>query len=85
MAAEIVCCGLIGLIPEQLPLIRTAEKIGFGCTNKQNIQIVGDLLPDNLHIRLVPAEQTPLRFTPARIVKSVLRQIFILVKSEHRA
>jgi uncharacterized protein (DUF362 family) len=83
MAAEVICCDLIGFNPEQLPLIRAAEKIGFGCTNKQNIQIVGDLLPDNLHIRLVPAEQTPLRFTPARIVKSVLRQIFILVKSEH--
>jgi uncharacterized protein (DUF362 family) len=83
MAAEVVCCDLIGLQPQQLPLIRTAEKIGFGCTNKQNIQVVGDSSPDNLHIRLIPAELTPLRFTPARIVKSILRQIFILVKSEH--
>lgn len=85
MAAEVICCDLIGFNPEQLPLIRAAEKIGFGCTNKQNIQVVGDLLPDDPHLGLVPAEQTPLRFTPARIVKSVLRQIFILVKSEHRA
>jgi uncharacterized protein (DUF362 family) len=83
MAAEVICCDLIGFNPEQLPLIRAAEKIGFGCTNKQNIQVVGDLLPDDPHLGLVPAEQTPLRFTPARIVKSVLRQIFILVKSEH--
>jgi len=83
MAAEVICCDLIGFNPEQLPLIRAAEKIGFGCTDKQNIQVVGDLLPDDPHLGLVPAEQTPLRFTPARIVKSVLRQIFILVKSEH--
>ena len=83
MATEVICCDLIGFNPEQLPLIRAAEKIGFGCTNKQNIQVVGDLLPDDPHLGLVPAEQTPLRFTPARIVKSVLRQIFILVKSEH--
>lgn len=83
MAAEVICCDLIGFNPEQLPLIRAAEKIGFGCTNKQNIQVVGDLLPDDPHLGLVPAEKTPLRFTPARIVKSVLRQIFILVKSEH--
>ncbi|MCJ7729151.1 MAG: DUF362 domain-containing protein, partial [Sedimentisphaerales bacterium] len=83
IAVEVICCDLIGFNPEQLPLIRAAEKIGFGCTNKQNIQVVGDLLPDDPHLGLVPAEQTPLRFTPARIVKSVLRQIFILVKSEH--
>jgi len=85
MAAEVICCDLTGFSPERLPLIRTAEKIGFGCTNKQNIQIVGDLPSADMPVRLVPAEQTPLRFTPARIVKSILRQIFILVKSEHRS
>jgi uncharacterized protein (DUF362 family) len=84
MAAEIVCCDLIGIWPEQLPLIRTAKKISFGCTDRQNIQIVGDSLPVDRPVKLVPAEQTPLRFTPVRIVKSVLRQIFILVKSGRR-
>ena len=84
MAAEVICCDLIGLIPEQLPLIRTAEKTGFGCTNRQNIQIVGDLPPVDRPVKLVPAELTPLRFTPVRIVKSILRQIFILMKSGRR-
>ena len=84
IAAEVVCCDLIGLQPQQLPLVRTAEKIGFGCTNKQNIQIVGDSPPDDIRISLVSAELTPLRFTPARVAKSILRQIFILVKSERR-
>lgn len=81
MAIEIVCCDLIGISPEQLPLIKTAQKIGFGCTNRQNIQIVGDSLPA-VPVKLVPAELTPLRFAPARIVKSILKQIFMLVKSK---
>ena len=80
IAAEIVCCDLIGISPEQLPMVRTAQKIGFGCTNRQNIQIIGDPLPA-VPVRLVPAELTPLRFAPARIVKSILKQIFMLVKS----
>jgi uncharacterized protein (DUF362 family) len=85
IAMEIVCCDLIGLVPEQLPLIRTAEKIGFGCTNRQDIQVVGDSMPSQGSVKLVPAELTPLRFTPVRIVKSILRQIFILVKSKRRS
>ena len=84
MAAEVICCDLIGLAPEQLPLIRTARKIGFGCMDKQNIQIVGDFLPAEGHTELVPAELIPLRFTPIRVIKSILRQIFILVKAKRR-
>lgn len=84
IAAEVVCCDLIGLVPQELPLIKTAEKIGFGCTNRQNIQIVGDLPLVDAPVRLAPAELTPLRFAPARIVKSILWQIFILLKAERR-
>jgi len=85
IAVELVCCDLIGISPEQLPLVKTARRIGFGCTNKQDIQIIGDSLPADMPVRLVPAELTPLRFAPARVVKSILRQIFILVKSGHRS
>ena len=36
----------------------------------------------DMAVRPVPTEMTPLRFTPVRIVKSILQQIFILVKSK---
>jgi uncharacterized protein (DUF362 family) len=84
MAAEIVCCDLIGLSVEQLPMVATARKIGFGCTDRKNIQIVGDSPSAESQIEIVPAELTPLIFTPVRIVKSILKQIFILVKSVRR-
>lgn len=82
VAAEVICCGLIGLDPRDLPLIRTAEKIGFGCANRQNIEIVGDLPAEA--VKLAAAQLTPLRFTPLRIVKSTLKQIFMLVRLERR-
>jgi uncharacterized protein (DUF362 family) len=84
IAAEIVCCDLIGISPNDLPIIKTAERLGFGCTDKQNIEIVGDSFATGEHIRLEPAELTPLMFSPVRIVKSIIRQIFILVKSGRR-
>ncbi len=81
IAAEIVCCDLIGISAEQLPMIATARKIGFGCTNKKNIQIVGDeTLPADV-VNIVPAKLTSLMFTPVRIAKSILKQILILMKT----
>lgn len=84
MAAEITCCDLMGISPQGLPLIRTAAKIGFGCTDKQNIEILGDSLPAEPATEIIAAQQIPLIFSPVRIVKSILRQIFILVKSKRR-
>jgi uncharacterized protein (DUF362 family) len=81
MAAEIICCDLMGISPQGLPLIRTAAKIGFGCTDKNNIQILGDSLPDKPTVEIIAARQIPLIFSPVRVVNSILRQIFILVKS----
>ncbi len=81
IAAEVVCCDLIGILPQQLPLIRTAQKVGFGCADKQNIQVVGDkILPTNV-VNLTPAPLTPLRFSLPRIIKSIVRQILILMKA----
>ncbi len=81
IAAEVICCDLIGISPGQLPIIKTAEILGFGCTDKQNIQVVGDSFAVGERIVLAPAELTPLRFSSARIIKSIFRQIFILVKT----
>ncbi len=81
IAAEIVCCDLIGISAEQLPMAATAKKIGFGCTNKKDIQIVGDeILPADV-VNVVPAKLTSLMFTPVRIAKSILKQILILMKT----
>jgi uncharacterized protein (DUF362 family) len=81
IAAEIICCDLIGISPGQLPMIKTAEKLGFGCADKQNIEVVGDSFVADERIRLEPAELTPLSFSFPRIIKSIARQIWILMKT----
>jgi uncharacterized protein (DUF362 family) len=83
MAIEIVCCDLIGFDLEKLPMIQTAKKIGFGCTAKNDIQILGDLPSGNVGVKIVPAEQIPLMFSPVRIAKSILKQILLLLKAKN--
>ena len=80
IATEVICSDLAGL--RDLPVIQTAKKLGYGCCDKNNIQIVGDLLTDDERITLEPAQLVPLRFTPLRIIKSIIRQIFIILKSK---
>lgn len=81
IAAETVCCRLIGCNPEDLPVIKTAQKLRFGCSNEQNIEAAGDLDPIKEQVELEAAQLIPLRFSPLRIIKSIIRQIFILAKS----
>ena len=81
IACERLCCRLIRLDPEYLPIIQTAEKIGFGCRSFDQIRILGDdwqkfVCPDFVHARL-----TPLRFTLPGICKSVAKQALILFRN----
>jgi len=82
IAAEIICSDLIGLDWQKLPIIEAAKKNGFGCCDRENIQIIGDLQAKDASMKLTEAELVPLRFTPLRIIKSIIRQIIILVKSK---
>lgn len=79
IALETICGEIAGI--EGLQILKTAKKIGFGYSEKNNIQVMGDTIAANERITLEPAELVPLRFTPIRIIKSILKQIFILAKS----
>ncbi|HAL45426.1 MAG: hypothetical protein A2Y12_00910 [Planctomycetes bacterium GWF2_42_9] len=81
IAAEIVCSDLVGIDTDKLPLVETAKKLHFGCFDKNKIDIIGDLKPKDGRIVLEQAQLVPLRFTPLRILKSIIRQIVILAKS----
>ena len=82
IAIELVCCDLMGFSPESLPIIQTAKKIGFGCMDKNNIQVLGDL-PGGAGTEVVPAAQIPLVFSPVRVAKSILKQIILLLKAKN--
>ena len=80
IACETVCCRLIGIEPARLPIIRTARRTGFGCSDLGHIEIVGDALPPAPCLDFELAETTPVKFSLGRVCHSVTRQILLLVK-----
>ena len=81
IACEFVCSRLINLDPDSVPIIKTAKKIGFGETNPENIEILGDPFPKNACTDFIPAEPIPIRFSLPRVCKSICRQIILLAKT----
>jgi uncharacterized protein (DUF362 family) len=79
-ACERVCSDLVGFNPADLPLLTTAEKMGFGISADEPIHIVGDSFTTPACPDFKPAIQAPLRFTFPRICKSITKQVVILLK-----
>jgi len=81
VACEIVCCDLIDLNSDQLPIIQTAQKKGFGCADLSRIHIVGDDYADSRCSDFCFARLTPLDFSLLRVCKSICKQLLFLIKS----
>ncbi len=84
MPCEIVCSKLINLDPDRLPIVTTAKKIGFGCTNPDAIEIIGDPFPDTVCTDFVLAEPIPIRFSLPHVCKSICKQLLLLVRPAGR-
>ena len=80
VAAEIVVCKLIDFEPDELPVIRRAKQIGFGCCDIRQMEIVGDDYTDSICRDFEKAQQIPLRFTLPRVIRSVSRQLLIYLR-----
>lgn len=81
MACEAVCCELIRLKPEGLPMIRTARRLGFGITDLDQIEIRGDDYKDHICADFQFAQLIPIRFSLWRIIKSKCKQILIILSA----
>jgi len=75
VACETVCCDLIGLVPEELPILQGARRAGFGCSELSRIEVRGDDYRDARCGDFRFAEQTPLNFTLPRVCRSVCKQV----------
>lgn len=80
IALETVCAKLINQNPQNFPIIRTAKEIGFGCSNKDDIQILGDNYEGKICRDFAPAKIIPIRFSLLRVCKSAIKQLLILLK-----
>ena len=84
VACELLCCRLVNFDPQQLPIIRTARNIGFGCGDLEDCNIVGDDYEELICADFAPARQTTLNFTLPRVCKSIVKQLFIKLKGTSR-
>ncbi len=79
IACERVCCRLVNIQPEQVPIIVTAKRTGFGCADLDQIEILGDALPSPITDFQMP-DLAPVKFSFTHVCRSITRQILLLAK-----
>ncbi len=85
VACEMVCCRLIGLEPEQLPILQVAKQLGFGCPELSDIDIAGDPLPPTPCPDFLMPQLAPIKFSFVHICRSITRQILLLARGAKAA
>jgi len=81
IACEIICAKLVGIEPENVPIIKTARQIGFGCSDSARIEIVGDDFPQSICTDFQLPTPVPIRFSLPHVCKSICKQILLLAKA----
>ncbi len=81
VACELVCSKLVNIEPDDVPIIKTAKKIGFGCSDFDKIKIVGDDFPKNICTDFELATPVPIRFSLPHVCKSICKQMILLAKA----
>jgi len=76
---EAICSRLVNIKPDDVPIIKTAKKMGLSCTDWDKINILGDNFPENIYTDFQMPEMIPLRFSLLHVCKSVCRQILLLL------
>ena len=84
IACETICCKLVNIKPEEVPIIKTARQLGFGYSEVDKIKIIGNDFPKSICMDFKPAELIPIRFSLLHVCKSVCKQILLLTKSTVR-
>ena len=79
-ACERVCCQLVGMKPEQVPILETARRLGFGCGELDQIDVLGDALPATPCPDFQMARLMPVKFSFYHICRSIARQILLLTR-----
>ena len=81
IACETICAKLVNIEPEDIPIIKTAKKISFGCTDPAKIKIAGDDFSQSVCTDFKLPELIPIRFSLPHVCKSICKQILLLAKS----
>jgi uncharacterized protein (DUF362 family) len=80
IACELTCCRLIGVEPAQVPIIRTAQQIGFGGPEAGAVEVVGDALPAAPCPDFRLPHMAPVKFSITHVCRSLARQLLLLAR-----
>lgn len=81
IACENICCQLVNIDPKELPIIKTARQMDFGCSDTKKIEISGDDFPKKVCTDFKLAKPVPIRFSLPHVCKSIAKQMLLLTKS----
>jgi uncharacterized protein (DUF362 family) len=81
IACETICAKLVNIEPDDIPIIKTAKQISFGCPDPAKITITGDDFSQSICTDFELPELVPIRFSLLHVCKSICKQIFLLAKS----
>jgi len=81
IACETICCKLVNIKLDELPIVRTARQIGCGCSNAEEVEILGDDVGQDICTDFELPDPVPLRFSLVHVCKSICKQILLLAKA----
>ena len=81
IACETICAKMIDIDPEDLLIVKTARKIGFGCSNPSQIEAIGDDYSQHICTDFELLDLVPIRFSFLHVCKSIYKQILLLTKA----
>jgi uncharacterized protein (DUF362 family) len=81
ITCETICAKLIGINPQDVPIIKTARQMGFGCSDPSKIEIIGDNFPKSICTDFQIPDLIPIRFSLFHVCKSIGKQILLLAKA----
>jgi uncharacterized protein (DUF362 family) len=80
IACETICARLVGIKPMDLPIIETAKRMGFGTSDTEKIEIVGDGFPQQVCTDFELPALIPIRFSLSHVCRSICKQLLLLAK-----
>jgi len=81
IACETICAKLIGINPQDVPIIKIANQTGFGCSDPSKIEIIGDNFPKSICTDFQIPDLIPISFSLFHVCKSICKQILLLAKA----
>ncbi|NLZ07380.1 MAG: DUF362 domain-containing protein [Phycisphaerae bacterium] len=79
LSCETVCCRLLGIDPERVPLLRATSGMQLDGLDLDRIELVGDPPGEPLSDFELPT-LAPIRFSLRRVLRSKLRQMWLLAR-----